>query len=48
MASPRSLGLVGSRERAIACGGELVIRGVRNQGTTVLLRLPVRPAGAAA
>jgi signal transduction histidine kinase len=47
MASPRSLGLVGSRERAIACGGELVIRGVRNQGTTVLLRLPVRPAGAA-
>jgi PAS domain S-box-containing protein len=48
MASPRSLGLVGSRERAIACGGELVIRGVRKQGTTVLLRLPVRSPGGAA
>lgn len=45
LASPRSLGLVGSRERAIACGGELVIRGVRNQGTAVLLRLPVRSRG---
>jgi signal transduction histidine kinase len=44
MASPRSLGLLGSRERAIACGGELVIRGVRKQGTTVSLRLPVPPA----
>jgi PAS domain S-box-containing protein len=44
MASPRSLGLVGSRERAIACGGELVMRGVRNQGTTVLLRIPLRSA----
>jgi signal transduction histidine kinase len=40
IASPRSLGLIGSRERAIACGGELVIRGVRNQGTTVLLKIP--------
>ncbi|HEX5963199.1 MAG TPA: PAS domain-containing protein, partial [Gemmatimonadales bacterium] len=48
MASPRSLGLVGSRERAIACGGELVIRGVRNQGTKVLLKIPVRSAGGAA
>jgi PAS domain S-box-containing protein len=46
LASPRSLGLVGSRERAIACGGELVIRGVRKQGTTVLLRLPRRSGGA--
>jgi PAS domain S-box-containing protein len=48
MASPRSLGLIGSRERAIACGGELVIRGVRKQGTKVLLRIPVRSAGRAA
>jgi PAS domain S-box-containing protein len=46
MASPRSLGLIGSRERAIACGGELVIEGVRGKGTTVLLRIPLRsPAG---
>ncbi|HJR16388.1 MAG TPA: sensor histidine kinase, partial [Gemmatimonadales bacterium] len=44
MASRRSLGLVGSRERAIACGGELVIRGVRKQGTTVWLRIPLTSA----
>jgi len=42
--SPRSLGLVGSRERAIGCGGELVVRGVRNQGTLVSLRIPFRSA----
>jgi signal transduction histidine kinase len=47
MASPRSLGLLGSRERAIACGGELVIVGVRGKGTTVSLRIPLRPAGGA-
>jgi PAS domain S-box-containing protein len=49
MASPRSLGLIGSRERAIACGGELVIQGARGKGTMVLLRIPLRsPAGAEA
>jgi PAS domain S-box-containing protein len=44
MASPRSLGLLGSRERAIACGGELVIHGVRGKGTTVSLRIPLSGA----
>ena len=44
MASPQSLGLLGSRERAIACGGELAINGVRGQGTTVSLRIPLRGA----
>ena len=48
MASPRALGLVGIRERAIACGGELVIRGVRGRGTTVSVRIPLPAAGAAA
>jgi PAS domain S-box-containing protein len=48
MASPQSLGLLGSRERAIACGGELVIDGVRGKGTTVSLRIPLRPLGGAA
>jgi PAS domain S-box-containing protein len=43
--SSTSLGLIGSRERAIACGGKLVIRGIRNQGTIALLRIPLRPAG---
>ena len=46
--SPRSLGLVGIRERAIACGGQLVIRGVRAQGTTVSVSIPLGPAGGAA
>jgi PAS domain S-box-containing protein len=44
MASPRSLGLLGSRERAIACGGELVIDGVRGKGTTHSLGIPLRGA----
>jgi PAS domain S-box-containing protein len=48
MASPRSLGLVGIRERAIACGGELVIRGARGRGTTVSVSIPLRPTGGAA
>jgi signal transduction histidine kinase len=44
MASSQALGLLGSRERAIACGGELVIGGVRGKGTTVSLRIPLRTA----
>jgi PAS domain S-box-containing protein len=44
LGSPRSLGLIGSRERALACGGELTIRGIWNQGTTVLLRIPQHAA----
>jgi PAS domain S-box-containing protein len=42
LSSRRSLGLIGIRERAIACGGELMIRGVRGQGTTLALRIPLR------
>jgi signal transduction histidine kinase len=37
----RSLGLVGMRERALACGGECTITGVPGRGTTVLLRVPL-------
>ena len=36
-----SLGLVGMRERALACGGEFRITGQPGQGTTVLLRVPM-------
>ena len=43
LSSRRSLGLIGLRERAIASGGELVIRGVRRQGTTLALKIPLRP-----
>lgn len=36
-----SLGLVGMRERALACGGELCITGRPMLGTTVTLRIPL-------
>jgi len=36
-----SLGLVGMRERALACGGELIITGRPGGGTAVLLRAPL-------
>lgn len=36
-----SLGLVGMRERALACGGELCITGRPMLGTTVALRIPL-------
>ncbi|HEY7789791.1 MAG TPA: sensor histidine kinase [Vicinamibacterales bacterium] len=37
---PASLGLLGMRERAIAAGGELTVRGAAGRGTTVSVRLP--------
>jgi len=36
-----SLGLVGMRERAVACGGEFSITGEPDRGTTVTLRVPI-------
>jgi len=38
---PHSLGLVGLRERAIACAGELVIEGRPGEGTIVTVRIPL-------
>ena len=35
-----SLGLIGMRERALACGGKFSISGARGRGTTVALRIP--------
>ena len=43
---PRSLGLLGLRERAIQWGGETIIHGVAGKGTTVTIRIPL-PASAA-
>jgi signal transduction histidine kinase len=40
-----SLGLLGMRERALACGGEFTIVGQANRGTIVRLSVPL-PAGA--
>ena len=37
----KSLGVVGMRERALACGGEFSISGRADRGTTVLLRVPL-------
>lgn len=40
LAGRRSLGLVGIRERAIGCGGELEIQGEAGRGTMVKVRIP--------
>ncbi|MGH7652805.1 MAG: histidine kinase [Gemmatimonadaceae bacterium] len=37
----KSLGVVGMRERALACGGQFSITGRPDRGTTVLLRVPL-------
>jgi PAS domain S-box-containing protein len=37
----RSLGLVGIRERAVACGGTLMIRGQPGEGTGIFVTIPV-------
>ncbi len=37
----RSLGLVGMRERALACGGTLMIRGEPGQGTGIAVTIPL-------
>ena len=39
IASPRSLGLLGMRERALVWGGKIVILGTPNKGTTVTIQL---------
>jgi PAS domain S-box-containing protein len=41
LASPKSVGLLGMRERATALGGELALVPVSPRGTRVLLRLPL-------
>jgi len=40
-ASPqRSLGLLGMQERARALGGDVTLKGVADEGTTVTIRIP--------
>jgi signal transduction histidine kinase len=41
LASTRSLGLVGMRERAMLIGGEVTLHGAPGKGTTVTLRVPL-------
>ena len=39
--NPRSLGLVGIRERALSCGGAVAIHGAPGKGTTVKVEIPL-------
>ena len=41
MFSPKSLGLLGMRERVLPFGGSIDITGVRNQGTKVTVSIPL-------
>jgi PAS domain S-box-containing protein len=45
VSSPKSLGLVGMRERALLWGGDVTIVGQPQKGTTVVLRLPLTCKG---
>lgn len=38
--NPKSLGLLGMRERALLFGGELLIKGDKSKGTRILLKIP--------
>lgn len=41
--SPKSLGLIGLKERVNPWGGEVIISGVHSKGTTVKVILPIKP-----
>ena len=41
IADPRSIGLIGMRERAVGLGGQISIKGVKEKGTVVTVRIPV-------
>jgi signal transduction histidine kinase len=41
LGDPKSLGLIGMRERVYAWGGELTITGSRNSGTAIAVRIPL-------
>ncbi|MCI0577465.1 MAG: PAS domain S-box protein [Chloroflexi bacterium] len=43
--SPKSLGLIGMRERAHAWGGNVTFQGAPDKGTTVTVCIPWRPQG---
>jgi two-component system, NarL family, sensor histidine kinase UhpB len=38
----RSLGLVGMRERALACGGVLMVQGKPGEGTSIVVTIPLK------
>ncbi|HEX3034957.1 MAG TPA: response regulator [Thermodesulfobacteriota bacterium] len=42
VSNPKSLGLLGMRERALLMGGEVQVTGTSGKGTTVILKIPLR------
>jgi PAS domain S-box-containing protein len=45
LSDPRSLGILGMRERALLLGGEVFIQGTRGKGTKVTARIPIDAHG---
>jgi signal transduction histidine kinase len=45
---PKSLGLLGMRERAYSVGGDVKLEGAAGRGTTVTVRIPLGPVAASA
>ena len=45
ISSPQSIGLIGMRERVFILGGRMRILGTPEQGTALLVRVPVEPKG---
>jgi len=41
IASPRSFGIIGIRERVLQWGGEAVIKGIKGRGTTLTVTIPL-------
>jgi signal transduction histidine kinase len=48
LSDSKSLGLMGIRERAASWGGHVSMKGVRNNGTTVIVHIPLDRTGGAA
>jgi signal transduction histidine kinase len=45
LSSPRSFGLMGIRERAVALGGDVEIIGIQTKGTTLTVSIPLNGTG---
>lgn len=45
ISSPRSIGLIGIRERVFILGGRVRIYGVQGKGTALFARVPIKPKG---
>ena len=41
VSSPKSFGLIGMKERAKSCGGDLIIKGMKGKGTKLVVTIPI-------